>query len=62
MPAEQAAIAENHVIGHVTVMSNMGIRHQKIAMANPGDTVFLVGAAVDGDPFTEKIVVANKAA
>ena len=59
MSAQQHTIDENRVVVHVAVMSDVGVRHQQIAVADPCAAVFLVGAAIDGDPFAKLIVVAN---
>ena len=44
---------------NMAIVSDMGIRHQKIAMTDSRDSVFLVGTPIDRDTFAEQIVIAD---
>ena len=59
MPAQKTAIAQDDVVEDVTVMSDVGIGHQEIAIPDPRDAVFLVGTAIDSDALAKEIIVAD---
>lgn len=51
-------VGENVVIADLDIMGEVCDGHEKIAVADDG-VVFRLGAAVDGDVFTEGISISN---
>src|SRR5262245_36312571 len=56
--AQQRAVCHDNVITKLAIVSNMAAGHKKIVVANPSDTVFLLGGSVDRHAFAKNIVIA----
>lgn len=60
VPAQQHPVDEDDVVEDVAVVGHVGVRHQQVAVPDPSAAVFLHGAAIDGDPFAELVVVPDE--
>ena len=54
---QRRSIGHDHVITHMTIMRHMDISHQKIMMSKRGHTTPECCPSVDGDIFTQDIVI-----
>ena len=59
MSTQQHTIHKDHVVGDVAVVGHMAVRHEHVVIADPSDSVFLLGAAIHGHAFPENVVVTN---
>ena len=59
MPGDGGVVGHDDVIAQHTVMGHMHISHQQIMTANPGNTLILDCATVQGAPLAYDVMVAN---
>ena len=57
--AECRHIAENRVVSHVAVVSDVHVGHEHIAVADFGDPAAAAGAAVNGHELAENVLLAD---
>ena len=55
VPPERGVRAEDHVVGDVTVVGDVHVSHEDVAIADHRDPSAAAGAAVDGDELAEDI-------
>ena len=59
MSAQQRTVGDNHMIADIAVVSDMGAGHQETVVTDGSDSAILFGTSIDGDTFTNDVVVAN---
>ena len=59
VPGHERPVGDRDVVAERAVMGHVGGRHQEVVAAQSGHTVLLLGAAVDGHPLADRIVVTD---
>ena len=57
--SQQHSVDQQDIIINVAIMTDVGIRHEHVAIVDPRDMVFLLGATMNGHPFTEDVAVTD---
>src|SRR5208337_217793 len=59
VPAQRGCVGHDDVAANLTIMCDVGIGHDQVVAADPGASPALYGAAIDGDKFTNGVMVAD---
>ena len=59
VPTEEHSVGQNDIVPEAAIVGHVGASHQEVVVAQRGDSVFLFGAAIDGDALADDVVVAD---
>jgi len=59
MPGQSGVVYQNAVVAEYAVVANMHIGHQQVVITDGGFAAILHGAPVNGDPFTDNVVITD---
>src|SRR5690606_2781627 len=59
MPGQSRVVDQDAVIAYHAVRADMGIGHDQVVITNGGFAAILQGAAVNGDAFADRVVIAD---
>ena len=62
MPCKRRVVGKDAVIAHAAVMRHMGVDHEEVPGADPGDALVLHGAAVHRAVLADDVVIADPGA